>query len=103
MFGELLARHGLPVLTHHHLVELPGGTTFELDWSYPPLRLGFEIDGYGVHLRSSHAFEHDRWRHNELEIHGWRILHFAGRTVLDDPRTVVDQVRRALRSAMPAA
>ena len=82
---------------------LPGGTTFELDWCYPAVRLGFEIDGYGVHLRSTNVFEHDRWRHNELEIHGWRILHFASRTVLREPRTVVDQVRRAPRAAEAAA
>jgi hypothetical protein len=94
--GELLLERGLPPLTHHHLVVLPSGATFELDWSYPDRLLGFEVDGYGVHLRSNEAFEHDRLRRNELEIHGWRILQFAGTTVVRRPHIVVDQVRRAL-------
>ena len=94
--GELLLERGFPPLTHHHLVVLPSGATFELDWSYPDRLLGFEVDGYGVHLRSNEAFEHDRLRRNELEIHGWRILQFAGTTVVRWPHIVVDQVRRAL-------
>jgi Transcriptional regulator, AbiEi antitoxin len=101
--GELLVRHGFPPLVHHHLVTLPGGAVFELDWSYPEHRLGFEVDGYGVHLRSRAVFEHDRLRRNELEIHGWRILQFAGTTVQHRPRIVVDQVRRALRHTDDAA
>ncbi|MGD9700837.1 MAG: type IV toxin-antitoxin system AbiEi family antitoxin domain-containing protein [Acidimicrobiia bacterium] len=99
--GELLVRHGFPPLTHHHLVVLPSGAVFELDWSYPDRMLGFEVDGYGVHLRSNDAFERDRLRRNELEIHGWRILHFAGTTVLRRPHVVVDQVRRALGRREP--
>ena len=94
--GELLLERGFPPLTHHHLVVLPSGATFELDWSHPDRLLGFEVDGYGVHLRSNEAFEHDRLRRNELEIHGWRILQFAGTTVVRRPHIVVDQVRRAL-------
>ncbi len=96
--GLLLARHGLPQLVLHHLVTMPSGTEFELDWSYPAWRIAFEMDGYGVHLRSLDAFEHDRFRRNELEIDGWTILNFTKRQVEKRPKTVVGQVLRLLQA-----
>jgi very-short-patch-repair endonuclease len=80
----------------HHLATTSSGSTFELDWSYPPARIGLELDGYGVHLRSSDAFENDRLRRNELELSGWMILNFTRRMCRYRPDRVVDQVRRAL-------
>jgi hypothetical protein len=96
--GILLESYGLPPLTLHHLVTLPNGLVFELDWSYPDLQIAFEMDGYGVHLRSLDAFEHDRFRRNELEIDGWKILNFTKRQVERKQKTVIDQARRAVRS-----
>ncbi|MCU1391873.1 MAG: hypothetical protein JWM34_301 [Ilumatobacteraceae bacterium] len=89
--GLLLERHGLPPLTLHHLVTVQSGREYELDWSYPTLRAAFEMDGYGVHLRSLEAFEHDRFRRNELEIEGWTILNFTKRLL--DSRTPTDSPR----------
>jgi hypothetical protein len=83
--GRLLVRHGLPVPVLHHVVTVSSGLEYELDWSYPDLRIAFELDGYGVHLRSRDAFEHDRHRRNELEIDGWTILNFTRRMVAHDP------------------
>jgi hypothetical protein len=94
--GELLVRHGLPTPALHHLVTVSTGATFELDWSYPEHRVAFEMDGYGIHLRSLAAFEHDRIRRNELEIDGWTILNFTSRMLRRKPKQVVDQVRRLL-------
>ena len=94
--GKLLMRHLLPRPTSHHLVTVSSGSTFELDWSYPDRQLAFEMDGYGVHLRSLDAFEHDRYRRNELEIDGWTVLNFSRRQVERTPATVIDQVRRLL-------
>ena len=94
--GLLLESSGLPALTLHHVVTLSQGLVFELDWSYPELMIAFEMDGYGVHLRSLDAFEHDRYRRNELEIAGWKILNFTRRQVERKHRTVVDQARRAV-------
>jgi len=96
--GELLVRHGLPQPVLHHVVSLSCGLDFELDWSYPDLQVGLEVDGYGVHLRSLAAFEHDRARRNELEIEGWVIMNFSRRQISSRPRQVVDQVTRMLRS-----
>ncbi len=96
--GLLLSRHGLPPLVLHHMVTVPSGADFELDWSYPEWRIAFEMNGYGVHMRSLVAFEHDRYRRNELEIDGWTVLNFTKRQVERRPKVVVDQVRRLLRS-----
>ena len=92
--GLLLESRGLPTLTLHHLVTVSSGSEFELDWSYPELLIAFEMDGYGIHLRSLDAFEHDRFRRNELEIDGWRILNFTKRMVERRQHVVVGQARR---------
>jgi very-short-patch-repair endonuclease len=94
--GRLLMKHLLPRPVSHYLVTVSSGAVFELDWSFPERRLAFELDGYGVHLRSLEAFEHDRFRRNELEIDGWTILNFTTRQVERHQAKVLDQVRRLL-------
>ena len=96
MLGKLLMKHLLPRPISHHLVTVSSGSVFELDWSFPDHRLAFEMDGYGVHLRSLDAFEHDRFRLNELEIDGWTVLNFSRRQVERQPDKVIDQARRLL-------
>jgi Protein of unknown function (DUF559) len=98
LLGAVLASHGLPLPELHHLVVLENGLVFELDWSYPELRIAFELDGYGIHLRSLEAFEADRDRSNELRIAGWAVLQFTRRMVRDRPQRVVSQVRRLIAS-----
>ena len=96
LLGEMLVRAGLPRPTHHHLVVLSDGHTYELDWSYPARRVALEIDGYGIHLRSYEAFDDDRWRRNHLVLNGWIVLNFTSNALRRRPRQVVDQVRAAL-------
>jgi hypothetical protein len=93
--GALLARRGVPA-EHHVLVTTARSDTFELDWSYPDARLGLELDGYGIHLRSEQAFDDDRTRRNELEIEGWQVLNVSARQLRRSPDRFVDQVVRAL-------
>jgi very-short-patch-repair endonuclease len=95
--GRVLSRAGIGGLVHHFVVTVASGRTFELDWCIPALKLGFEMDGYGVHLRSLEQFERDRVRRNELEIDGWQILNFTRRQVERTPERVVEQVERAVR------
>jgi len=99
--GLLLVRHGFPMPVLHHLVTVGSGRTYELDWSYPELMVAFEVDGYGVHLRSLDVFENDRERRNELEIDGWSILNFTKRQIARE-KTVTDQVRRLRASRIQA-
>jgi very-short-patch-repair endonuclease len=94
--GRLLMKHLVPRPVSHYLVTVSSGSVYELDWCFPAHQLAFELDGYGVHLRSLDAFEHDRFRRNELEIDGWTVLNFTRRQVQRRPDRVVDQVRRLL-------
>lgn len=93
--GEVLLAAGLEA-SHHVLVTVASGRTYELDWAYPLARLGIEVDGYGIHLRSVEAFDDDRWRRNEIENEGWQILNFTDRHLRRSPGRVVQQVRDAL-------
>src|SRR5262245_19299512 len=62
LLAEVLMAHGLPVPTHHVLVDDAGTVLAELDYAYVAEAIAIEVDGYGVHLRSQDAFEHDRYR-----------------------------------------
>jgi hypothetical protein len=93
--GELLEHAGLPAV-HHVVVTVSSGRIYEIDWAFPNERLGIEVDGYGVHLRSVNAFDDDRWRRNELENEGWQILNFTSGHLRRSPGRVVGQVRQAL-------
>lgn len=95
LLGVLLGDHGLAPV-HHVAVTTARGHTFELDWAYPDARVGLEMDGYGIHMRSVDAFDHDRFRRNELENEGWQILNFTERQVRRHPAQVVRQVETAL-------
>ena len=96
LLGKILRAAGMPPQLHTVVTTL-AGPTYELDWAYPDARLGLELDGYGVHLRSLDAFERDRFRRNELTLDGWTILNFTSRQCRTRPDRVVDQVGRALR------
>lgn len=93
--GRVLARAGVPADLHVVVTTLTG-YSFELDWAYPRERVGLEMDGYGIHLRSASAFDDDRFRRNELEAEGWRILNVTSRQLRRAPARFVDQVRRTL-------
>ena len=58
-------------------------------------RLVVELDGREVH-GTRFAFEADRWRRNRIEAAGYRVLNFTARQVRDDPRWVIETIRRAL-------
>ncbi|MFM2070234.1 MAG: hypothetical protein RLZZ623_497 [Actinomycetota bacterium] len=77
------------------MVTTATGFTYELDWAYPDVLVGLEMDGYGIHMRSVGAFDDDRFRRNELENEGWQILNFTARQVQRQPSRVVQQVRGA--------
>ena len=84
------------------LVTVASGRTYELDWAFPDARVGIEVDGYGIHLRSMEAFDDDRWRRNEIENEGWQVLNFTARHIHHSPGQVVSQVRDALARRIPS-
>jgi hypothetical protein len=94
MLAEVLAAHGVPLPTHHHLVGYNGVIIAELDYAYVPEQIAIEIDGYGVHLRSRDAFEADRYRQNDLEVLGWHVLRFTRGMIVRTPGIVAGTVAR---------
>ncbi len=95
LLARVLKRHRVALPELHHVVKA-GPVVAELDYAYPHARIALEVDGYGVHLRSREAFEHDRHRQNELEIAGWRVLRFTSRALRREPDRVAAQVERML-------
>jgi Protein of unknown function (DUF559) len=89
-------RYGLPEPAAHVMVTIGDGVVYELDWAYLDAMVAIEVDGFGVHSASRRGFADDRIRHNELEILGWRVLHFAAGTVNTRPDIVARHIRGAL-------
>ncbi len=100
LLARVLKRHCVALPELHHVVTV-GTVVAELDYAYPDARIAIEVDGYGIHLRSREAFEHDRQRQNELEIAGWRVLRFTSHALHDEPTRVANQVERMLAGASP--
>ena len=74
------------------------GTRF-LDFAYirPAIRICFEIDGYGPHLKniSRWQFSDNLERQNQLVIDGWTVIRFSYDQIKEQPRRcqqIVQQV-----------
>lgn len=98
---RLLVAHGLPKPTVEHVVRDDSGTELgRLDLAFEPARVGIELDSRRYHLTAS-AFERDRHRQNQLELHGWLILRYTWLHYTRTPQQLVADVGRALRTRGP--
>jgi predicted transcriptional regulator of viral defense system len=77
-----------PVYVDGHLVA-------RLDFAYPELKVGIELDGYAFHSDRL-SFERDRRRLTELVNEGWHMLVLTKQQVRDHPAWVEQAVRKAL-------
>jgi len=72
----------------HEVLDAEGKTRF-MDHAYiaPGFRWGFEVDGYGAHLRDidRRKFADERKRDVSLQAVGWRIARFAFDDVNEQP------------------
>jgi very-short-patch-repair endonuclease len=100
MLARILAAHGVPAPTYHHLVTI-AGEVFEVDFAYPEAKLAIEVDGYGPHS-SREAFERDRRRQNLMEEDGWRFLRYTPAVLTTRAGSVAAQVHRLLRRSLCA-
>lgn len=64
-----------------------------------PLKIGFELEGYGPHQRDvdRYQFAYDRRRHLWLLGEGWVMLYFPFSDIKDRLEELQSYVRRALR------
>ena len=97
-FLSLVRERRMPEPVAQHPVMVDGRIVARLDFAYPELKLGIELDGYAFHS-SREAFERDRHRLTMLGNEGWRILVFTRKQVNDHPVYVEKSVLRAYAAA----
>ncbi len=94
-FADLCVAQDLP-RPHYQFVIFTLGVARRIDFAYPELRLGIEVDGFETHATAV-GFVSDRIRANELTLLGWTVLHFTWAQVIHQPARVAAIIRRALR------
>lgn len=94
-FHGLLQNHGFADWEANYPVRLPDGRLAYIDVAFPDAKVAVEIDGYRYHSDRA-AFEHDRFRGNELLQLGWRVLRFTWQQLTNDPQYVVNRLRQVL-------
>jgi very-short-patch-repair endonuclease len=68
---------------------------FEVDFVWFAERLVVELDGYEYH-RDRASFDRDRRRDAALQLAGFRVLRFTHRRLVDEPDSVVAELRQLL-------
>ncbi|MGH2828137.1 MAG: endonuclease domain-containing protein [Actinomycetota bacterium] len=94
---SLLERDAVSVSVpeREYRVELPDGGEAYLDFAYPNLLLGIEVDGYGYHS-GRERWRRDMHRENQLKRLGWVILHFSWDDIRYRPEELVNEIKDAL-------
>jgi very-short-patch-repair endonuclease len=92
---RLLRAAGLTGWTAQFRVPLADRIAY-VDVAFAGERLAIEVDGRRFHDEFSDHFENDRGRQNELMAHGWRVLRFTWRMLVDHPEAVVAKIIQLL-------
>jgi len=90
-FLELLRKDGLPL----PLTNRPAGGR-RVDCRWPEHRLTVELDGYRFH-NSRYSWEQDRRREREARTRGDEFRRYSYADVTEDPRFMLEELRRLLR------
>jgi len=59
-------------------------------------KLAIETDGYTTHYDNLNQIDYDTWRRNEIEIDGWRFLHYTTKQVRDDWSPYLGQIQKVI-------
>jgi hypothetical protein len=94
-FSAALRRSGLPRPVEHFDVVENGRHVAEIDFAYPRVRLGIQLNGANVHRRHG-VWERDQAQLSELAAAGWRIIHVTWAQLETDEAGVLLRVARAL-------
>jgi very-short-patch-repair endonuclease len=94
-FLEAVLRHRLPRPRVNYVV-----LGFELDLYWPERRLAVELDVFETH-GSRESFESDRFRQEELLLHGIETIRITGRRFEREPDAVIARLRRLLEGRGP--
>ncbi|MEX1270816.1 MAG: hypothetical protein WEB55_00005, partial [Acidimicrobiia bacterium] len=92
----LIESSGLPQPIHEYAI--PWAPERRFDDAYPEAKLAIEWDSRRFHGQLD-AFEADRRRDRTAAIHGWRVVRFTWRDVVERPREIVNSIRLLLARA----
>jgi very-short-patch-repair endonuclease len=92
--AALRAARLLRPVEHYEVVE-DGRRLGELDFAYPRLKLGIELDGAAVHGQKR-VFERDREQLSELATSGWSIVHVTWAQLDENENAVLERLGRAI-------
>lgn len=59
-------------------------------------KLAVETDGYTYHHDDRNQIDYDTWRQNNIDIDGWRFLHYTTKQVKDDWIPYLSQIQKAV-------
>ena len=59
-------------------------------------KLAVETDGYTYHYDDRNQIDYDTWRQNEIELDGWRFLHYTTKQVKDNWTPYLGQIQKAI-------
>ena len=93
---ELAVATGHQPMLHLNVVE-DDRRIAEVDLAWPEVKLCVEVDGWTQHGTRS-AFEDDRARDRALVAHGWAVLRYTWRQVIDDRGSIVAELAEAYKS-----
>lgn len=92
-----MGRGGIPTPVRQFPVRLANGKQVFVDFGWPVLGKGVEVDGLVAHA-SGEALERDLDRQNKLLDAGLAIRRFSARWVLRRPDIVIQEIRQFLES-----
>ena len=93
-FLTLVRERSMPEPVAQYPVFVEGHLVARLDFAYPELKIGIELDGYAFHS-DRQSFERDRRRLTELVNEGWHMLVFTRPQLRDHPAWVESAVLKA--------
>ena len=95
-FRVLLRSARLPEPSWQYRPPWGGSLIGRVDAAWVDRKLIVELDGRRWHSRDE-AFEADRRRDQLAAVHGWRVVRFTWRQVVDDPSAVIRVLQALLR------
>jgi very-short-patch-repair endonuclease len=95
--ARLLRDHGFPPAVFQHPVP---AARARLDFAYPEIRLGIEVDGYEVH-GTPRAMTADHERQRRLVTAGWTVIRFTWHDVVRRPTRVAADLRDVWAALCP--
>jgi very-short-patch-repair endonuclease len=88
--NEILAERQWKIIVQKHNYYLDFAVFCKLG------KLAIETDGYTYHYDDRNQIDYDTWRHNEIEMDGWRLLHYTTRQVRDDWTPYLSQIQKVV-------